>query len=130
MNNIYIAIDGDSIGKLLEKYIFSGNENDLHRFSSSIQEDIDEISNIIISFSGTIIMKGGDNILAKCDMNSVNDILKQVQTLNIKRDYHFSTGLGDTITASYMALKYAKLSHHNVVKCFIGNDDLYEVLTP
>ena len=116
MKNGFIAVDGDSIGKLLEKYIFTNDLDGLCALSSKIQKDIDIISLLFQKRNWSVIMKGGDNILCRCDLNDVGDVIKKILQINCQCEYHFSVGIGNSAVNAYMALKYAKLSGNTVVQ--------------
>ena len=110
MNNIYIAIDGDSIGKIIERYILTSALNELKNFSRDMQEDVFLIGEYIKKNGGNVYMQGGDNILGSIDKSALVSIIKFIESINHNRQYHFSIGLGDSPTYSYLSLKYAKLT--------------------
>lgn len=110
MNEIYVSIDGDSIGKIIERYILITALDDLKQFSQMLQDDILLISEQLKANGGTVHMQGGDNILASLDKNAVNPIIAFIEKINQNRQYHFSVGLGNSPVDSYLSLKYAKLT--------------------
>jgi GTP cyclohydrolase III len=126
--NVYIAIDGDSIGKLLEKYILCNDLEKLHNMSMNIQKDIDFIENIIKKMNGTVFMKGGDNILCLCESINLKTVIDAILSINKERDYHFSVGIAKSATSAYVSLKYAKLSGNTVVEINTNQNNNFEVV--
>lgn len=120
INKFFIAVDGDSIGKILEKHILSGDMKELSSFSQSLQQDIDYISDGLLRLNGEIYMKGGDNLLGLIDASSVSVAISVVCEMNQKRNYHFSIGIASNSAESFIALKYAKLNKKDVV--FYSNE--------
>lgn len=110
MNNIFIAIDGDSIGKIIERYILTSALDELNNFSRDMQEDVSLIGEYIKKSSGNVYMQGGDNILGSIDKSSLVSIINFIENINQSRQYHFSVGLGASPIYSYLSLKYAKLT--------------------
>ncbi len=124
----YIAIDGDSIGKLLEKYIVTNNLDRLRLLSADIQHDIDHLSDLITNIHGYIIMKGGDNILCQCDVEYSDNIIEELLNINNDREYHFSVGIGNNAINAYLALKHAKLSKNTVIRLITDTNNKFEIL--
>ena len=111
MNEIYIAVDGDSIGKIIENYILSNELIELKSFSLQLQNDVVNIGKIIEENKGSLFLQGGDNLLGLIHTLRLNTVFEYVNNLNSIRKYHFSMGLGDTSLDAYLALKYAKLKN-------------------
>lgn len=49
-----ISIDGNGIGKILERYILQNKLEDLHNFSESIKQYIKKVECIILDNNGVI----------------------------------------------------------------------------
>lgn len=110
-NKIYVAIDGNEIGKIIEKYLLCGDTETLSKFSSTLTNCILRISSFIKNNNGELIMAGGDNVLA-CLPEDVFLILKEF-IINDTKDVIFSFSIGTSTEplGSYLALKYAKANH-------------------
>ena len=104
-----ISIDGNSIGKKLESFIFSNNMDGLKDFSNSITEYIENISQTIIKCNGKIYMAGGDNILAWVDDSKLSMALENIQKISPPANTIFSIGLGSSAQLSYLALAHRKV---------------------
>ena len=66
-----ISIDGNSIGKMIEKYILAEKLSELEDFSRSISDYLIRIKGIIERYAGKVYMCGGDNILACIDDDNI-----------------------------------------------------------
>lgn len=117
MINIYISIDGDNIGKKLEKYILNEDLSGVKEFSYQITQSIRNFERIIRKTGGDIFFSGGDNILAFVNDDYLNNIIQIVKEVNDHSIYSFSVGLGNTLKDVYLALKYSKsISSGTIVK--------------
>lgn len=105
---MFLSIDGDRIGKILEQYILDEKLEELSYFSKNIKKDINDFVNIIEQNGGYVYMDGGDNLFASIENDYIDKIVKYVKEKNIRNQYTFSIGLGSSISDTYLALKYAK----------------------
>ncbi len=112
---MYIAIDGNSTGKKIEKMILDNELEKLSQFSSKIQNIIQSISSNIIQHSGKIIMAGGDNILAEIPSSSYRELLSGIESLSLE-DYSFSVAVSVSAQGAYLGLKYAKATNTEFVE--------------
>ena len=112
---MYIAIDGNSTGKKIEKMIFDNELVKLSKFSSKIQKKIQSISSNIVQHSGNIIMAGGDNILAEIPSSSYRELLSGIESLSLE-DYSFSVAVSLSAQGAYLGLKYAKATNTQVIE--------------
>lgn len=106
--NLFIAIDGNSTGRILENYIFNSKLEELSVFSNSVKRRINTLEEKIIDLNGTVIMCGGDNILAFISSEQIKGIIQCVYSLS--DELTFSIGIGKEPIDCYLALKYAKCS--------------------
>ena len=116
---MFIAIDGDAVGKKLQQYILSGDLSGLRVFSDSIKHDMIVFSSIIEKEKGTVYMVGGDNIFAQGDANCARIILKQIEQVNVaegKDRVQYSLAIGDSTQDAYIGLNYAKGCKHRYIK--------------
>ena len=103
-----ISIDGNGIGKILERYILQNKLEDLHNFSESIKQYIKKVECIILDNNGVIYMSGGDNIIADIPEKNINIILKLILNINLPDNITFAISLGKNTTLSYLALEKIK----------------------
>lgn len=125
---MYIALDGDSIGRKIEGLILTEKLEDLVRFSQAVDKLIDDISRSILENDGTIYLSGGDNILAfDPRIESTIDRLKMINSNG--SGIRFSVGYGESIKLAYLGLKYAKQSNGiGIVKFIVKNGQLTHVI--
>lgn len=121
---MFIAIDGNSTGKILEKLIFSNDLTKLTQFSTMLQLKIKMMRDVIVDYSGNIIMAGGDNILAEIPSSSCDRIIQEFGSLVID-DYSFSISLSTSVQGVYLGLKYAKAANLRKVEVvFLENGEI------
>lgn len=108
-NNIFISIDGNNTGSIIQKYILSNELEKLNEFSSNLTTAIHCITKFIEKEKGIVYLTGGDNILAYIPSSNLNNIINIVKDMELK-DFTFSIGIGNSSTDAYLALKYAKVS--------------------
>lgn len=112
MEKIYIGLDGDSIGREIEKLIISNQSKKVTEFSNRITIAIEEIKNQLIEKGGEIVFYGGDSVLAfgSFTKKDANQILKY---FNDKTSKTASIGMGITMGETYLGLKLAKANGGN-----------------
>ena len=110
---MYIAIDGDSMGKKIEYYILENKLDDLRKFSEKILNNICNMKSLIENEGGKVYMAGGDNILAYIPDKIVISVIKKIRTLVY--DQFFSIGYANNVQGAYLALNYAKTKGKNKV---------------
>lgn len=122
-NNIFISIDGNNTGSIIQKYILSNELEKLNEFSSNLTAVIHCITRFIEKEKGIVYLTGGDNILAYIPLYNLDNIINIVKDLTLK-EFTFSIGIGNSSTDAYLALKYAKVSKSQSViryheNCFV-----------
>ena len=112
---MFLAIDGDSTGRYIEKMILDNELEELTRFSLKLQRTISDFCKYIIQNSGNIIMAGGDNILAEIPSSSYCEILRGLEAISIE-DYSFSIAVSISLQGAYWGLKYVKATKIKMVE--------------
>lgn len=107
-DNIYICIDGNSVGKVIEKYILLSDLIQLKEFSNALSNTIILLTDYIEKKKGKVFLSGGDNILALVPVGVLDSIIQEVVCICI-HDVKFSIGLGYSSLDAFLALKYAKV---------------------
>lgn len=105
---MYISIDGDNIGKQLEKFILIENLKGLNEFCSKITENITYLKDFILKNNGEVYLIGGDNIFASIPSQNIEIMIEEIKKLNLRLEIKFSTGYSENVKETYLALKYAK----------------------
>lgn len=111
---MFIAIDGDSVGKQIEHLILNEKLDELLTFSRRIDSMISQIAKKISDYEGEIYLSGGDNILAK--IINTNDLFIFLKKINHENgDIQFSVGIGEKISLAYLALKFSKTNQSSKI---------------
>ena len=110
MNNIlYVSIDGNNIGRELERLMLGERLEELKVFSETMLLIISKIAQHVEKLGGEVIMAGGDNVLARMSESDANELSKWVSKMRTDK-ISFSVGIGDNVKMAYLALKYAKVN--------------------
>ncbi len=109
-NNYFISVDANDIGKKIENLILNEKKEELSAFSNTVSGNITDIAKCIEASGSEVIMAGGDNILAVIDSKKTDMVLRKISEINACESVIFSVGLGNSMTNSYLALKYAKVT--------------------
>ncbi|HNN27268.1 MAG TPA: mCpol domain-containing protein [Chitinophagales bacterium] len=104
---VYIGLDGDSIGREIERNIINNNLQDLRSFSHCITKAIEIIRDLVESNSGDVIFYGGDSILFS---GSFDEIFAQkiIDIFRSETNRTASVGIGNSPHETYLGLKLAK----------------------
>lgn len=126
---MFVSIDGNNIGKELEKYILNNDLEKLENFSSEILNNIGLFKSIIEKYSGKIYMIGGDNLLAYYEENVEESILNEIEEKKKCMKYEYAMGIGNTPVLAYLALKKSKENLQNeIVKCYLKDEDIIFII--
>ena len=124
---MFIAIDGNSTGRKIEKLIFTNELTKLAQFSEMIQCKIEAMRKTIVHYSGNVIMIGGDNILAEIPVSSYRELLNELEPLTLE-DYSFSVSISTSVQGAYLGLKYAKSAKLKAVEAKFHGDGEMEFI--
>ncbi|MFW8626697.1 mCpol domain-containing protein [Deinococcus sp. ME38] len=118
MKGIFVAIDGDSVGKLIEKLILDEDEVHLNQVSKTIQRAIYRCSERSVALGAEVIFGAGDNVLIKSDQsieqNIIDLFIEETANLPVK----FSIGVGCSMTNAYLSLKIAKIRQTGIHRIY------------
>jgi GTP cyclohydrolase III len=111
MTVIFIAADGDDIGRHLEYLIATDQMEELEFFSNLFSSSMNWLHMAIVTdLNARVIFWGGDNLLARFEFNHPH--LETIESIRIKfqelSGKTLSVGLGYTPSMSLLALKLAK----------------------
>jgi len=121
-NPIYILGDGDNIGKLLDRYVFS------HNFEGSLNlsQNVNRVIQVMKCYAeetmkAQIIAAGGDDLmLCVSEANYNHDqVNKLAQLFETQVDSTFSIGVGRTFNDAAIGLRKSKAA--------IANKKVHEV---
>lgn len=116
MSKLFLAVDGDDVGRKLEYYIITNQLKSLQEFFVNFQLAMKWLENMLVNeYSATIIFNGGDNLLA--DIYNIPLSVGDIDLIRIKfstiSGNTISIGLGNSPRNAYIALKIAKASGKN-----------------
>lgn len=120
---IYVAIDGDNIGKMVGHAALSNDEELLSKISAAINEAREDVQILAEIYGGEVISSGGDEIIVRFDGEDeeklLQDVHKMIQEVadHSKEHYGFTitAGLGNSLDHASKALMAGKLNGKNQV---------------
>jgi hypothetical protein len=116
LENWFLALDGDDIGRRLEFYMVSEDADGLRIFSKSFARTIEFLSKSISeSVESDILLHGGDSILLSLDPDRIERVIELVRQATRGAGFTFSGGYGPTMREAYLALKIAKASGKDMI---------------
>ena len=110
---VFFSVDGDDVGKLIEKGLLENDELFLTQTSSQIKQWLLAIENIIIKYDGKVIMSGGDMLLSIINNDCIKSLLKDLSKVQTSFKFTCSAAVGRTMPEVYFALKLAKSKGKN-----------------
>lgn len=115
---MYIAIDGDDVGRKITSSYLSNSEEKLAHISNKLNKTTREISNMLLSNGFEIIFQAADGVTAKTDndanLNIVFDKIKSYSFDGIT----FSAGVGASLREAYVALLNSKSNGKNMISIY------------
>ena len=118
----FIAIDGDDVGKILEKYILLNDILAIREISSRIESILEQFENKLNSAfkddrEYSIILHGGDNVLFSVSDGNLKRALWLISNYFFSSKLVFTVSVGVAMSPrdSYVALKFAKSIGKNVI---------------
>ncbi len=110
----YYGLDGDKIGSVIEAYIVKDEFDALSTFSRNVSTALEMIRADVLQKKGFVVFCAGDSILFQGQFDG--DWCKQTLSTFVSiTGRTASLGVGDTMMASYLALKLAKAMGGGIV---------------
>ena len=113
---MYIAIDGESVGKRIQQLILEERLEELRNFSDSITDTLFRFVELLEKYNSIIHMNGGDNIFAECTRECAQIVARYVYEENEKKQLFYSLAIGENPQDTYIGLNYAKSSKLHYVE--------------
>jgi Cu/Ag efflux pump CusA len=113
MESFFVAIDGDLVGRKIEKLIISNALEELVQYSHSINDSVENIRLVADSVGGKTYLQGGDSLLI--EVSSYKSFIEEFDAIRIKLAATFSVGIGKNVVEAYLALKFAKSVGHGSI---------------
>jgi hypothetical protein len=108
---VYIALDGDNVGRRLEQLITAESEEEIRSFAESIAERLQVLARRIVEHGGRVIFSSGDGLLACVPRMIALTIGEEITRPS--DSVRFSGGIGRNMTQAMLSLNYAKASGRN-----------------
>lgn len=121
MRNIYLAADGDDVGRKIEFFIVMNQMDLLTDFFNNFQAAMAWFAEKLSKeFDAEIIFNGGDSLLARLQVNEVliDELEDSRSEFSNLSHTTISIGIGDNPRQAYFALKLAKASGKNRTEIF------------
>lgn len=121
MGYLYLAADGDDVGRKIEFFIVTNQMESLSRFFKNFQSAMIWLESILSQeFNANIVFNGGDSLLASIEIKELT--LDKLEVIRIKFSEFskatLSFGIGNNPRQAYFALKLAKASGKNRTEIF------------
>ncbi len=113
IESFFVAIDGDLVGRKIEKLIISNRLDELVEFSHSINNSVDNIRWLADSIGGKTYLQGGDSLLV--EVKSYQSFIEQFIAIHSGLAVTFSVGIGKNVIEAYLALKFAKSAGRGLI---------------
>jgi hypothetical protein len=110
---VFIAADGDSIGKLVGRARLQDNIEEIRRVSSAIDKGNKIFESYAIANGGSVIEAGGDEILIEVEAAALKDLESVRLQYFTATNATISVGIGKKPSEASKALVVAKLNGRN-----------------
>ncbi|MEH2089577.1 mCpol domain-containing protein [Nostoc sp.] len=121
MVSLYLAVDGDDVGRKIEFFIVTDQMELLSNFSHNFQSSMLWLAETLSDeFNAKIIFNGGDSLLARLQSDAIS--VSRLESLRIEfasfSKATLSFGIGDNSRQAYFALKLAKATGKDRIEIF------------
>jgi hypothetical protein len=113
IESFFVAIDGDLVGRKIEKLIISNKLDELIEYSHSINKSVDSIRLVADSVGGKTYLQGGDSLLV--EVKSYQSFIEKLIEIHSGLVATFSVGIGKNVVEAYLALKFAKSAGRGLI---------------
>lgn len=111
---VYMAIDGDDMGKMVEEGLLTDDPEVARKISQDIQQAHEEIEKLTKAQRGEVIFDGGDNMLLYVPFDE--DFFEMCRKFYIDETGHTATiGVGERPIQAHFSLVYGKNTGKNKV---------------
>lgn len=120
---LYIAIDGDGIGRKVGRAVLENNSDKLHAISARI----DAAQNLMMKWAkehgGKKISGGGDESMMTLPEKNIGELESLRESIENAFDFTVSCGVGKTLSEAGKALLIAKIKGKNRIEFFNKNTE-------
>lgn len=115
---MYAYIDGDDIGLRIENSFMNNDEIRLKEINDRVKDIVEKITIYLKENNYSIIFSGADGIICKHKDVNVKQILEFIRSNS--KEISFSIGVGNSLSDSFFALRYAKSSGKDIAAILNG----------
>lgn len=121
MGSLYLAVDGDDVGRKIEFFIVTNKMELLSDFFKNFQSAMIWLEKKLAhEFNAQIIFNGGDSLLASLQVDGIS--VSKLESLRVDfaslAKATLSFGLGENPRQAFFALKLAKASGKDRIEIF------------
>lgn len=110
---IYISIDGDDVGRLINSCYLSNNEKKLNLISVQLEESTLNIAKLLEARGFGIVFRAADGVVAKIEnYHDFEELFLSIGFCSINQ-ITFSAGVGSCLREAYIALLSSKSNGKN-----------------
>ncbi|PEN23578.1 mCpol domain-containing protein [Klebsiella grimontii] len=115
---MYIAIDGDDVGRKITASYISNSEVELAYISNKLNNATKKISDFLSANGFEIIFQAADGVTAKTAVEvNFNDVFNTVKSHSFD-GVTFSAGVGKDLREAYIALLNSKSNGKNMISIY------------
>src|SRR5262249_6091590 len=118
---VYVAVDGDDVGRRVEKLITSGSEEAVRSFSAAVVARLGLLAEMVPQSGGRLVFCAGDSWLAWVPRDT--GLALCARAVSPHEVVEFSGGIGPGMTEATLALSAAKARGRC---CYVTWEDLLE----
>ena len=104
MRNVYVSVDGDDIGREIERALLEGDVDAAVLTSRTVAAALDGLAERLGAEGFDVLFASGDSLLARGPSRSLSWLGEHLARLGVS----FSGGLGDSPALAHLALRSAK----------------------
>jgi hypothetical protein len=113
IDRVFFSVDGDDVGKLIERGLLDNDEQFLTETSEQIKQWLKKLELMITELGGTVVMSGGDMLLSSIENACIEKVLLKLSVVQQSFEFTCSAAIGRTMPEVYFALKLAKSKGKN-----------------
>lgn len=112
---MFIAIDGDDVGRKITRCYLNNDKENLKKISEDLVLSMNNVADFLKDNGFSIIFCAADGVTASTESTiDFRELFKKIQVLS-PNDITFSAGVGETLRDCYLSLLNAKSSGKNLL---------------
>ena len=121
MTQVYIAIDGDDVGRAIEGYLLCNDVQDALDLSRQVERELSNLAECLRAQGFEVFFASGDSLLAAGAALTAAWLASRMA----ESEFAFSAGMGQSAALAHLALRAAKTQgKRRVVQCLLDEAGL------